>query len=121
MQPDPAKRYAMAADLAADLERFAAAPQRRRCRPLALAGIGLFVGSWAVFGHIARVPTYPPEQLAVKILGRQLRHDFQADFGIIGLPKGNPALLAEGQRIAFRIKADRDCYVGIGTLMAEVK
>ena len=89
--------------------------------PLALAGIGLFVGSWAVFGHIARVPTYPPEQLAVKILGRQLRHDFQADFGIIGLPKGNPALLAEGQRIAFRIKADRDCYVGIGTLMAEVK
>jgi len=56
-----------------------------------------------------------PVDLAMDVLGRTLRHDFPLESEIIGHPVGEHGTVAMtvGERAAFRIVAERDCYVGI--------
>jgi serine/threonine protein kinase len=88
MKADPAERYASAEDMAADLAIVAA--------------IGIW---WGTRGH---EPPPPP-------LSRPLRQDFAIQFAPLGATAETPAklTLTEGQRVAFRFQADRDCYVGV--------
>ena len=126
MQADPADRYAGAADLAADLERFVARPQRLKKALAGLAGglllVLLAVGVWSVVGGNRGLappqipPTVTPRPLPEHLKGRApLRHDFPVKFELVGqrVDPAGEVYLTEGQRVAFRVEVERDCYVGI--------
>jgi len=126
MQADPADRYAGADELAADLERFVARPRRVKQTLAALAG-GLLlallaVGLWSVVAgnHGPTPPEVPstgtPRPLPEYFKDRApLRHDFPVKFELLGqrVDPAGAVHLTEGQRVAFRVEVEQDCYVGI--------
>ncbi len=124
MQADRSNRYASAEQMAADLHRFVARPRRLKIALAAVASLILVslvaVGARAVLSSRAdtqqSVPrTIEPIDAATDILGRPLRHDFLLEFEILGQRAGggNKIVLSEGQRVAFRVEAERNCYLGV--------
>jgi serine/threonine protein kinase len=124
MQADPADRYASAEEMAADLDRFVAGPRRLKIALAALAGVILAsllaLGTRAVLSSRPDTQPSPPQTVepidaAMDILGRPLRNDFLLEFEILGQSggSGNKVVLTEGQRVAFRVEAERDCYLGV--------
>ncbi|MFH1921656.1 MAG: serine/threonine-protein kinase, partial [Planctomycetota bacterium] len=121
MQEEPSDRYASAEAMAADLDRFVDGPRRLK-RTLAigagvLLALLLVVGAWRMQSDGQKeiiTPPRPPD-LAVTVLKRTLRNDFALDVEVLGhtIGEAGEVVLTEGERAAFRIEADRDCFVGI--------
>ena len=109
MRERPDERYISADAMAADLERFSRGLRRRNKAILAGAAVLLVlavaVGRWIVH----------PRQPVSPSVGHALRQDFAVRCTPLGQAGPTPEswVLKEGQRIAFRIEADRDCYVGV--------
>ena len=128
MQAEPDDRYAKADDLAEDLERFIGRPRRLRKIGAFAAGVVVVllagIGLWTLAGN-ARGPTPPgvipreqPKEearLLPDYLDWPLSHDFRIRFELLGNDgEGSKKVtLTEGQRVAFRVEVDRDCYVGV--------
>ncbi len=117
MQAEPAARHGSATALAAELERFARG-RRRVGQGLRIGGclallVLLAVAGWSIYRHVSLRPS--PDQIAQRVLGHPPRHDFWTKFTIVGLVDSgtDQAVLSEGQPVAFRMEADRDCNVRV--------
>ena len=129
MQAEPDRRYSSVEALACELERAVAGP---RCLKKVLAAVvgtaavaAVAFGLWPGRGETPvgqnSIPTVVDEDDAEPIdpawgvLGRPLRHDFPLEFEINGHPVGEHGTVAMtvGDKAAFRIKAERECHVGI--------
>jgi hypothetical protein len=127
LEKDPARRYPSAAALGEALRQAVPAgppPAGRRPRParaglLAAAGVLLALGVVLLSQQWDR--WWGPESaeaLPLRLPAAPARQDFPLEVELLG---GRPAAdgtcwLLEGQRVTFRVKADRDAHVGLWTI-----
>jgi hypothetical protein len=128
LAPDPAQRFASAADLAAAVRRL----QGRTRRRLRIAGaaallLAVIFGAGYALTRGRPTDTTPPTGPPVAVRaataeaerhpeGRELRKDFALKLEALGGvfdPDEGVQVLKVGQLIKFRLEASQDCFVGL--------
>jgi serine/threonine protein kinase len=134
MQAEPDARYASVEAMACDLEQAAAGPRcLKRVVGAVLATVAVAAVAFGLWnlrgdgsqppvpapitqgGESSQVQKIEPTEMALEVLKRPLRNDFPIEFEVIGHPAGedNTVTMIDGEKAAFRLKSDRECFVGI--------
>jgi hypothetical protein len=117
LEPDPARRFASAADLAAAVRRL----RRRRWLPVAAGLVATLIVAGVVFGLTRPTPPPAAPETPLEIVRHPLDgHVLRRDFSLKVEPQGGKwdaagglHVLQVGQIIRFKAESPVDCYVAL--------